>query len=148
MAVANTTIQMLHSIAGYGNTGDIITVTQTATTDAMITNGQAVVYAGPVGATQLPVNVGRYTQSTATAITLPANAGVDYVTFLTAAPAVPTLPTAVGNTGRYTLVNLSGGSITPVTTAAQTIDGSAPAALANNAKLNLLSDNTNWRSGV
>lgn len=71
----------------------------------------------------------------------------DQVMLATAAGAVPTFPTAVGALGQaFIFKNNSGGSITPATTSGQTIDGGAPASLANHGVLRILSDNTNWQS--
>lgn len=146
--MANVTLQMLRSIGGYGSVGDIITLAQTAQTDAMVANGQAVTYAGPAVPTPVPTNISRFNYYLAVPTALAGVVGVDYFVFLTAAGAIPTLPTAVGNVSRYTIVNMSGAAITPAVTAAQTIDGAVPASLANGAKINLTSDNANWRSGV
>ena len=78
----------------------------------------------------------------ATASTLGIN---DYTVVSTAAAGIPTLPTAVGITGRiYVLKNRSGGTITPATTSGQTIDGAAPAAIANGAVMIVQSDGANW----
>lgn len=142
--MANVTLQMDRSIAGYGTTGDVITTTQTAQTDAMVANGQAHVYTGPITPTSVALAMSRSIAPSATALTLAAPAGQDVVTILTAAAAVPTLPTAVGNSTHYTIKNNSGGSITPATTSSQTIDGVAPAALANKAAVRLISDGANW----
>jgi hypothetical protein len=69
----------------------------------------------------------------------------DYFIEATASAGVPTFPTAVGITGlAYIFKNRSGASITPLTTSSQTIDGSAPAAVANNGVLRIISDGTNW----
>lgn len=71
----------------------------------------------------------------------------DQVILATAAAGVPTFPTAVGNLGQaFIFKNASGSSITPATTSSQTIDGSAPASLANHGVLRIFSDNTNWQS--
>jgi hypothetical protein len=71
----------------------------------------------------------------------------DQVILATAAGGVPTFPTAVGIIGQaYIFKNNSGSSITPATTSSQTIDGSAPASLANHGVLRILSDNTNWQT--
>lgn len=142
--MANVTLQMLKAVTGYGNVNDVITVPQTAQTDAMIVNGEAAVYSGPVTPTVLPGPIARYQSTTAIAVTLAAPSGQDVVVVLTAAPAVPTLPTAVNNTTHYTIKNNSGSAITPVTTGGQTIDGAAPAAIANKGTLKLLSDGANW----
>jgi hypothetical protein len=69
----------------------------------------------------------------------------DYTVVSTAAAGVPTLPTAVGIAGRiYVLKNRSGGTITPATTAGQTIDGAVPPPIGNSALLIVQSDGSNW----
>jgi hypothetical protein len=71
----------------------------------------------------------------------------DQVILATTAAGVPTFPTAVGIIGQaYIFKNNSGSSITPVTTSSQTIDGSAPASLANHGVLRIFSDNVNWQT--
>jgi hypothetical protein len=71
----------------------------------------------------------------------------DQVILATAAAGVPTFPTAVGIIGQaYIFKNNSGSSITPATTSSQTIDGSAPASLANHGVLRIFSDNANWQT--
>lgn len=71
----------------------------------------------------------------------------DQVLLATASGGVPTFPTAVGNLGQaFIFKNASGSSITPATTGGQTIDGSAPAAVANHGVLRIFSDNANWQS--
>src|SRR5690348_10984188 len=65
----------------------------------------------------------------------------DQVILATNAAGVPTFPTAVGILGQaYIFKNASGSSITPATTGGQTIDGSAPASLANHGVLRIFSD--------
>lgn len=56
-----------------------------------------------------------------------------------------TLPTAVAfGAGRLTIKNINAANLTVATTSGQTIDGAAPAALAQWAVLNVMSDGTNW----
>lgn len=72
-------------------------------------------------------------------------ANTDYVYFVSGTTTL-TLPTAVGNTNRYTVKNTGAGTVTIATTSAQTIDGSASASLSvANTSLELISDNANWR---
>ena len=71
----------------------------------------------------------------------------DQVILATNAAGVPTFPTAVGNLGQaFIFKNASGSSITPATTGGQTIDGSAPASLANHGVLRIFSDNANYQT--
>jgi hypothetical protein len=59
-----------------------------------------------------------------------------------------TLPSAgsVHAGDRATIKNGSGGSVTIATTSSQTVDGSAPTALASNAAATYMSDGANWRT--
>lgn len=81
-------------------------------------------------------------------IAAPATAGstalTDYVYFVSGTTTL-TLPTAVGNTNRYTIKNIGVATVTIATTSAQTIDGSASASLpVANTSLDLLSNGSNW----
>jgi hypothetical protein len=56
-----------------------------------------------------------------------------------------TLPTAVGNTNKYTIKNVGAGVVTIATTGGETIDGSTPITLpVTNSSLDIESDDTNW----
>jgi len=56
-----------------------------------------------------------------------------------------TMPTAVGNTARYTIKNVGVGTVTINTTGGETIDGSLTAPLpVQYTSLDLVSDGTNW----
>lgn len=69
---------------------------------------------------------------------------VDYAVFVGAGGA-PTLPTAVGNTNRYTVKNVDTTNKTLATTSSQTIDGSTTITLTPNTSVDLISDGTNWQ---
>lgn len=75
--------------------------------------------------------------------TLAAASGTDYLVLIGASGA-PTLPTAVGNTSRYTLKNVDTTNKTVATTSSQTVDGSTTVSLTPNASLDVVSDNSNW----
>lgn len=78
-------------------------------------------------------------------ISYAAQSSKDEVIFANGAITI-TLPTAVGNTARYTIKNISTSTVTIATTSAQTIDGSASATLTTqNTSVDLISDNANWR---
>jgi hypothetical protein len=66
----------------------------------------------------------------------------DYV-YLLAGAHTPTLPTAVGNTNRYTFKNNHSADITFSTTSSQTIDGGT-LTLPPGHSVDLVGDNANW----
>jgi len=72
-----------------------------------------------------------------------ANPRTNY-TYICTAVLTFTLPTAIGNTGVYTIKNTSAGIVTLSTTSAQTIDGSAPGTIAAGGCLEVFSNNSNW----
>lgn len=68
----------------------------------------------------------------------------DYV-YLASGTINVTMPTAVGNTARYTIKNVGVGTVTINTTGGETIDGSLTAPLpVQYTSLDLVSDGTNW----
>lgn len=73
-----------------------------------------------------------------------AASNTDYV-YLTSGVTTVTLPTAVGNTNRYTIKNVGVNTVTVNTTLGQTIDGSSTITLAvTNTSLDFISNGTNW----
>lgn len=86
----------------------------------------------------------RNTSTVTTSVTVGAAASTDYVVFIGASGAV-TLPTAVGNTNRYTLKTIDTTSKTIATTSSQTIDGSTTITLTPNTSVDVVSDTSNWR---
>ena len=87
----------------------------------------------------------RSVNSISTNTGLGSTANTDYVYFCSST-ITAILPTAAGNTNRYTIKNTGVGTITIATTSAQTIDGSSSASLAvANTSLDLISDGSNWR---
>lgn len=83
-----------------------------------------------------------------TSISTPQTAGglplVDYV-YLVSGVTTLTLPTAVGNTNRYSVKNSGVNTVTVATTGGQTIDGSATASLPTaNSSIDIVSNGSNW----
>ncbi len=73
-----------------------------------------------------------------------AAASTDYVYNCTSTFTL-TLPTAVGNTNRYTIKNSGTGTITVNTTSSQTIDGSLTAVMSTQySSIDVISNGTNW----
>lgn len=94
--------------------------------------------------TSVGAEVTRRTVQTVTSSTTLGALG-DYLVFIGSGGA-PTLPTAVGNTGRYSFKNTDTTSKNIGTTSSQTIDGvAAPLVLPAGAAAELVSDGTNWR---
>jgi len=87
----------------------------------------------------------RTVSSISTPTTAGATASTDYV-YLVSGTTTLTLPTAVGNTNRYTVKNVDASLTTTIaTTSAQTIDGSASATLpVSNTSVDLISNGSNW----
>jgi hypothetical protein len=120
-------------------------VFSTSNTERMrVDSGGNVGIATPTPNSNLQVNGSFALPVRTSAVSTALNAG-DYVLVLTGAGTTPTLPDATGIAGRiYVVKNRSGGALTPATTAGETIDGTAPAALSNNAVLIVQSDGANW----
>lgn len=69
-------------------------------------------------------------------------ASTDYIYYVSGTTTL-TLPTAAGNTNRYTIKSITG-TTTVATTSSQTIDGTTTIGIANQDSVDLTSDNTNW----
>lgn len=85
----------------------------------------------------------RSVNSVSTPTTAGSTADTDYVYFVSSATTL-TLPTAVGNTNRYTVKNVDTGTVTVDTTSSQTIDGDTSISLLQNVSVDLISDGSNW----
>lgn len=92
--------------------------------------------AGGTGITRSVATIAIDTNAGATALT-------DYVYFVTGTTTL-TLPTAVGNTNRYTIKSISG-TTTVDGNGVETIDGSANIVIANEDSVDLISNNTEWK---
>jgi hypothetical protein len=99
---------------------------------------------GKVPASQLPPMTSRVIQTISANTTLGAVASTDYV-YLCSAALTATLPTAVGNTNRYTVKRTGTGTVTIDTTSSQTIDGATTFAIGvQYQSVDLISDGANW----
>jgi hypothetical protein len=88
--------------------------------------------------------ISRSVNSISTATTAGDTIGTDYV-YLVSGTTTLTLPTAVGNTNRYTVTNTGAATVTVATTSSQTINGSLTVTLPiSNMALEFISDNANW----
>ncbi len=88
--------------------------------------------------------ISRSVNNISTATTAGATAAADYVYFVTGTTTL-TLPTAIGNTNRYSVVNNDASLTTTVaTTSAQTINGSTTITLIPGQSVDLISNNANW----
>ena len=86
----------------------------------------------------------RSINSISTPTTAGADASTDYVYLLSSGTTL-TLPTAVGNTNKYTVKNVDSSAATVATTGGQTIDGVATASLVTQySSIDIISDGNNW----
>ena len=89
--------------------------------------------------------ISRSINSVSTNTSAGATASTDYV-YLASNTITITLPTAVGNSNRYTIKNVDAGVITIATTSGQTIDGSLTAQIHfTNNSVDLISTGSNWK---
>jgi len=98
---------------------------------------------GPTGASGTAIRV---RCPVSTAMTLPVAAGTDYLVLLSGSSAAPKMPSAVGNTCRYTIKDVDA-DLTPktiTTTGGQTIEGQSSWMLVEGGSVDVISDNANW----
>lgn len=98
---------------------------------------------GPTGPTG-PLPATRSITVISTNTSLAYVAGTDYA-YICSAALTATLPTAVGNTSRYTIKRTGTGAVTIGTTASQSIDGAPTFSLGvQYQSVDLVSDGANW----
>lgn len=91
-----------------------------------------------------PSGIVRSVNTISTPTTAGATAATDYV-YLVSGTTTLTLPTAVGNTNKYTVTNTGASTVTVATTSAQTIIGSSTVTLPiTHMSLDFISDGSNW----
>lgn len=91
-----------------------------------------------------PVGNDRTVTVISTNTTAGSAADMDYV-YLCSAALTLTLPTAVGNSNRYTVKRTGSGDITIATTSSQTIDGASTYTIAvANQAIDLISNGSDW----
>ncbi len=116
-----------------GNATKVVAVNATEDGYDLVTGG-----GGGGGISRIVSEVSTNTSAGATAST-------DYV-YLASNTITITLPTAVGNSNRYTIKNVGAGVITIATTSAQTIDGAANAEIHfTNNSVDIISTGSNWK---
>lgn len=125
---------------------DIFSLLGNPSSDGQVPTASAAAASGLVWATPSggAGGITRSVSTISTTVTLGAAALTDYVAFL-AASAVPTLPTAVSNTNKYTLKNIDTTNKTIATTSSQTIESLTTYTIQPNAAIELISDGANWR---
>lgn len=102
----------------------------------------------PTGLKWIPAGSGSGITRSVSSVAVNTNAGstasTDYVYFVSGTTTI-TLPTAVGNSNRYTIKNVGSGVVTIATTSAQTIDGGTTASLiVQYTSIDLISNGSNW----
>lgn len=129
-------------------TGDVLTICPAATgiiagvASTIIRNSFSVERIAPQGSGG-GSGITRSVSSISAPTTLGAAALTDYVALVTGTTTV-TLPTAVGNTNRYTVKNAGVATVTVAFTGGQTADGNATLTLVAPVSVDLISDNSNW----
>jgi hypothetical protein len=99
---------------------------------------------GPQGPAGANGGMSRVVSVVSAPVTAGAVANTEYV-YLVSGTTTITLPTAVGNTDKYTITRTGSNTVTVATTSAQTINGSLTATLPiTNMSLDIVSDNANW----
>lgn len=81
--------------------------------------------------------------NTSGSATMGSSASTDYVYFVTGAHTL-SLPTASGNTNRYSVKNLHSSAVTIDTAGAENIEGASSMSLQPNDAVDIISDGTNW----
>lgn len=138
--VYNSTNPMLNPVAAYTWTAGTNSVTITDT----LASGDTLYFDVELNPVSNTTVFSRSVNSISTTQTAGSAALTDYV-YLCTGTMTLTLPTAVGNTNRYTVKRVGSGTITVATTSSQTIDGSTTAALTVQYQtLEFISDNANW----
>ena len=115
-----------------------ITITETG---SQITIG----YSGTGGSSSGGSAIGRSIAQVTAAMAAGATASTDYVYYWSGSTAYTlTMPTAVGNTNRYTIKNASTISQPVATTSGQTIEGGVSITISAGNSVDLISNGTNW----
>lgn len=122
-----------------GSAGSSATVTNSGSSSAAVFD--FTIPRGDTGSSSTGIT--RSTVVTSGNTTASATASVDYV-YLVAGAHTITMPTAVGNTNRYTIKNNHSAAITVNTTSSQTIDGTTSIQIAPEDSVDLISNNSNW----
>ena len=128
------------------HTGSPLSTTSGAIQDAVVELA-AFAISQPIDAatttTTSAPSISRTIQTITESVTL--GAAGDYVVFI-GQSGYPQLPTAVGNTGRYSIKNIDTENRAISTTQSETIDGSTTLDLPAGSTVELVSDGTNWRT--
>lgn len=99
---------------------------------------------GSLKSSVIPTGFTRTVKTISSSVAAEASDRTDYVYIASGAITI-TLPTAIGNTCRYTVVNNGTGTVTVATTTSQTINGSMAVTLPlQHMSLSFVSDNSNW----
>lgn len=129
VAGGTTSTTTLQQVSGVGSSGQVLT-----------SNGASVL---PTWQSLSASGITRSVSSISSNTSAGSAAGTDYVYFVTGTTTI-TLPTAIGNTNRYSVVNFGSNTVTVATTSAQTINGSTTITIPVNMSVDLISNNANW----
>ncbi len=129
------------------HTGSPLSTTSGAIQDAIVELAAFAISqpldASAVTTTASAPSISRTVQTITESVAL--GAAGDYVVFI-GPSGYPQLPTAVGNTGRYSIKNIDSEDRAISTTSSETIDGSTTLDLPAGSAVELVSDGANWRT--
>jgi hypothetical protein len=143
--VSGTNLRTVNGNTLLGSTDITVQPTLVSATNIKTINGLSVLGSGDLVVTGAGGMTRVISTVTAGNITAGSTVNTDYVYYVTDGSSV-TLPTAIGNTNRYTIIRIGASTVSIPTTLSQTINGvSAPLNLTvQYASVDLMSNGTNW----
>lgn len=128
LAGGTSSTAKLQQISGVGSSGQVLT-----------SNGSSALPTWNSPASGITRVISSISSNTAAGAT----ANTDYVYFVTGTTTL-TLPTAIGNTNRYSVTNLGSNTVTVATTSSQTINGSTTITIPGGMSVDLISNGSAW----
>ncbi len=148
-----TIVRGVTAVSGGSSSGGSVSVSPTSlfgnvtgatSSGQSITLGNGLSFSGTTLVASAAGGFSRVIQTITSAASAASATATDYVYFVTGTTTI-TMPTAVSNTGLYTIKRIGNNTVTISFTGGQTADGSASLAInVQNVSLNLVSDNSNW----
>jgi hypothetical protein len=128
LAGGTTSTGATQQVSGLGTSGQVLT-----------SNGASALPTWQTAASGFTRSISSISSPT----TAGSTANTDYVYFVTGTTTL-TLPTAVGNTNRYSVTNFGTNTVTVATSSSQTINGSTTITMPAGMSVDVISNNANW----